>query len=203
MIQNTQRFIQYIGNGVTTSFAISFPFYNASHIYLYKEVISTGVITPLVLTTDFTLTGLGNPEGGTALLTFTPPNDNRITIARIVPYHQTIDYINNDRFNADSHEQQMDLIIMMLQQLSDGSVDPNANGKALRFPLAEPAAFSTALPNPALRKNTVVGFDAATGECVLFTLPLVVVAIPPPITGTHVYGSVNGVAKWLETQNCP
>lgn len=199
MIQSEQRLIQYLGNGVTTVFAIPFVFHSKPHIYLYKEEIATGIVTPLIHLTHYALTGQSNPSGGTATLFAAPSSAFRITILRFVPYEQLTDYINNDRFDAEVHERQMDLIIMMVQQLADPD---DLGGRSLKFPPTESPAHGTILPHASLRKNTVIGFDPITGEMVLYQLPMTVVSLVPPPDGTWVYGAVDGVPSWLSTQDC-
>lgn len=199
-VQNEQRLVQYIGNGVTTSFVIPFVFHSAAHVYVYVENITTGVVTPQILTTHYTLTGLSDDDGGSVNFIAVLTNNDRITIARVVPYEQLTDYVNNDRFNGDVHERQMDLIVMMIQQTADPS--DLFGSKALKFPITEPASFGTVLPNANIRKGRILGFDNDTGEMVLFSQPLFTVTIEPPAEGTHVLVAVDGVMQWIGTHAC-
>ena len=169
-VTNNRRLKVYTGNGVTTSFAIPFVFHSKSHIVVYKETIATGDVETLQLDTDYTLSGVSSSSGGTCKLAVSPASTERIHIARTVPYTQETDYVNNDNFNADTHERQMDLIVMQIQQLADNQV------RVLRFPIVEPSNFATELPPPAERKGMVLGFHEETGETVLYLLS----AIPVP-----------------------
>jgi len=162
MISNTVRVAQYVGNNVATVFAISFPFYSNSHIYLYT-VDTAGVQVTLTLGTDYTLAGLNNPAGGTATLTVALPSTKTLTIARIVPYQQLTNYINNDAFDSEAHEIRMDLIVQMTQQLA-------AQSNSLKFPVTEPLSNSTTLPTAFNRKNKLVYFNASTGEMTLLSV---------------------------------
>lgn len=167
MISSAIRLVQYVGNDVATSFAINFVFHSQSHIQAFTTD-DTGVSETLELGTDYTLDGVGNPVGGTLTTTSPLASTKTLTIARVVPYEQLTDYVNNDGFDSEAHERQMDLIVMMVQQLAD----PNqiAGLQALKFPITEPLAFNTTLPNANLRKDTVVYFNQETGEFEVATL---------------------------------
>ena len=121
MIQTTTNVVQYTCNGTANTFAIPFMFYAAQHL-----------IITLVRNTEpgdenqydydnygsiWTVTGEGNPSGGElTLVAETPVDGSSLRIDRIVPEVQLTDYVNNARFDAEAHEKQMDLIVMMLQQ---------------------------------------------------------------------------------------
>ena len=47
------------GNGVTTAFTGSFRILDQTHITVLRTQISTGVVTTLALTTDYTVAGVG------------------------------------------------------------------------------------------------------------------------------------------------
>lgn len=169
-VTNSLRLKQYSGNGVTKNFAIPFVFHATAHIAVYDEVVATGDTETLIYGTHYVLSGVSSPTGGTLKMTTAPATGHNITIARTVPYQQLTDYVNNDSFQAEAHERQMDLIVMMIQQIADN------NERVLRYPITEPPEFGTELPHAFLRKGTVIGFDEETGETVLYQLS----AIPVP-----------------------
>jgi len=117
----------YNGNGVSTSFPVTFRFLESNQLKVIRTVIATGVTTTLVLngggSTGYTVTGAGQPNGGTvttnvpvAGVTPTPALQERISILRNVPVTQEIDYIANDPFPAESHERGLDKLTMIVQQ---------------------------------------------------------------------------------------
>ena len=57
--------VDYNGAGHNGPFTIPFYFINDSDILVIKTEISTGAAVTLALTTDYVLTGAGNPAGGT------------------------------------------------------------------------------------------------------------------------------------------
>lgn len=110
----------YDGNGVTTAFAVPFRFLDKTHLRVIRSVIATGVETELTLDSagadGFTVTGAGEPSGGTVTAVTAPSTLQRITILRNVPLTQLLDFIANDAFPAESHEQALDQLTMIAQQ---------------------------------------------------------------------------------------
>lgn len=109
--------VQYNGNGVTTQFTFASRVLDASHLTVKTKVIATGVETTLVLNTDYQVTGVGGASCtvDTALLGAIPTG-TQITIKRNVPLTQTADYVENDPFPAETHENALDKLTMIEQQ---------------------------------------------------------------------------------------
>lgn len=156
MISSATRIIQYNGNGVTTSFAVPFAFYDNEHIKAQTLDTATGDVTVLAIITDYNLVGVDNPSGGTLTTVVPVPSGSRLTIYREVPFTQETDYVNNDRFDSEAHEAQMDLIVMMAQQLAQGQL-------AIKFPLSEPSNSETTLPAGPNRIDSVIWFNDVDG----------------------------------------
>lgn len=111
----------YIGNGVTTSFPVTFRFLENSHLRVLRTVIATNVTTELTLDSlgpnGYSVTGAGQPSGGTVTVVTAPANiTERLSILRDVPVTQEIDYIANDPFPAESHERGLDKLTMIVGQ---------------------------------------------------------------------------------------
>ena len=108
------------GDGSTTGFTYSFKIFADTDL----EVIirsSTGTETVKTLTTHYTVSGAGDASGGT--VTFTsgniPTATETVVIRREVPQTQAIDYIANDPFPAESHEEGLDRATMTIQQMQE------------------------------------------------------------------------------------
>lgn len=154
-VSTTTSRADYTGNGVTTTFAVPFYFLDNSHLVVYQTQISTGVITTLAITTDYTVSGAGSPSGGSITCVLPPTSNYRISILRNVPLTQLTNYVENDPFPAESHEQALDKLTMLTQQLAE------ENNRALTLPPTATGA-STELPTPV--GGTIVGWNAtATG----------------------------------------
>lgn len=106
------------GNGVTTVFAYDFKIIDQTHIKVYLDV--AGVFTLQTLTTNYSVSGVGAPGGGN--ITFvTPPSSGtgNVVFVRDVPSTQTSDYLDGDRFPADTLETNLDRLTMLIQELED------------------------------------------------------------------------------------
>jgi hypothetical protein len=114
-ISSTQTRISYNGNGVTTEFAFPYLFLAATDLEL-RLVASTGAVTLLTLNTDYTVTGVGDDNGGEVTLNVAPAAGERLVINRVMNLVQEIDYITGDPFPAQTHERGLDRLTMMVQQ---------------------------------------------------------------------------------------
>ncbi|MDF2797580.1 MAG: hypothetical protein K0R85_324 [Devosia sp.] len=107
----------YFGNGVTTTFEYDFKIDSAAHI---RVVALVGAIErDLVLSNDYTVTGVGDPNGGSVILTAPPASMVAITLVRNVPFTQEIDLQNQGAFFAETIERGLDLSVMRDQQLAE------------------------------------------------------------------------------------
>jgi len=107
----------YTGNGITTVFPIPFKWLDDSHIVGTSTV---GVaVTPLVQGIDYTLAGGDTEGGGEATFAVAPASGTLIQFTRIVPITQLLNLIANDGFPAETVEQSLDKITMILQQHQD------------------------------------------------------------------------------------
>lgn len=185
---------QHAGNDSTvTPYPTGFPFQAASHLRVYVTD-AAGVSTLLTMGTHYSVTGAGNPSGGNVVTVGAYDDTHTITIARVTPRTQTLDLEYNDRLPAQLVEDALDKAMLAIQEI--------AGDRPLRFPATEPLANDTELPDPAARKGCVFGFDETTGEAVLYELPLPIVPLTPPDSGTYVLTAIDGVLQWTGTVNC-
>ena len=116
--------VSYAGNGSTTAFAVSFYFLADSHLKVILRA-ADGSETVKTLTADYTVSGAGNPSGGTVTMNVAPTSGATLVIVRNVPLTQETDYQANDDFPAESHERALDKLTMEVQQLQE-QVDRSA-----------------------------------------------------------------------------
>jgi len=107
----------YSGNGVTTAFSTSFPFLASSDLVVIVRS-STGVETTKALTTDYTVSG-GSGSRGTVTMLTPPASGEKLVIYNDPSITQTRDYVANDPFPAESHEQALDRLTMICTRLND------------------------------------------------------------------------------------
>ncbi len=104
------------GNGVTTSFPFDFAFEVAGDLVVNRVVITSGVETLQVLTTDYTVTG-GSGATGTIEMVSAPPDTDNLVIERALAYTQGTDYQPNDPFPAEVNETALDRLTFLVQQV--------------------------------------------------------------------------------------
>lgn len=105
--------IEQLGDGATTAFAVNFYFLENSDL----KVFVNGVLQ--TITTNYTVTGAGNPAGGTVTFVSAPANGVEVVIFRDPAITQGLDYIDNDPFPAESHERGLDKLTMIAQRVKD------------------------------------------------------------------------------------
>ena len=110
----------YSGNGSTTEFAYTFKIFADTDLQVIIRS-STGTETTKTLTTHYTVAGAGDASGGSITFTVgnTPATGETVVIRRGVPQTQAIDYIANDPFPAESHEEGLDRATMTIQQMQE------------------------------------------------------------------------------------
>lgn len=137
-VSTTSSKIQYIGDGSQTAFAVPFPFLANTDLIVLTYDQTTYATTTKTLNADYTVSGAGNPAGGTVTFVAAPTTNTIVTILRAVPMTQLLDYLENDPFPAANHESALDKLTMIAQQLAEGLA---------RAPL-EPAWSTSPPPDP-------------------------------------------------------
>lgn len=151
----------YAGAGLAGPFPVTFRFLDNSHLQIVQ---ATGLVqNTLTLNVDYTVTGAGASAGGTVTLTTVLPFGQTLTINRNVPITQLTDYVQSDSFPAQSHEDALDKLTMIDQQLA-----ASING-AIRVP--ETVSTLPALPPAAARAGLSLVFDAFGNPTVAAALP--------------------------------
>ena len=121
-------------NGVTTAFPYSFLILDASHL-----VVEVGGV-PLSYPSDYSVSGVGNPSGGTATLNVAPANGVTVSRYRVTPVERGTDYQNLGDLLADTLNADQDAPILMIQEAREEL------SRALRVPIG--GGISSELPEP-------------------------------------------------------
>jgi hypothetical protein len=146
----------YNGDGSTATFTYTFKIFADSDLQVIIRS-ALGTETVKTLTTHYTVTGAGSASGGD--ITFTagniPASGETVVLRRAIPQTQAIDYIANDPFPAESHEEGLDRATMAIQQLQE-EVDRSI--KLSRTNTITSSEFTVGAAN---RANKVLAFDAS------------------------------------------
>ncbi|MEW5774476.1 MAG: hypothetical protein AB1916_13225 [Thermodesulfobacteriota bacterium] len=142
----TSRMPPYAGNGAATAFPVDIPFPAADCV---RAILSRPgqPDADLVRDTDFTLTGAGDPNGGT--LTFPKAGSaygvlaagEHLHILRVLPLTQERAWDNVDAIDAEEIEAGDDRLTMIAQQLQE-QLDRALVFPATAEPQIDPAAYS-------------------------------------------------------------
>jgi hypothetical protein len=139
-VSSTTSRNEYNGNAATTSFAYTFRILDEDHIAVYvDDVLQT-------ITTDYTVTDVGVSGGGDIEFVAAPATGTaNVIFLRSMPLTQETDYVENDPFPAESHEDALDKLTMITQQQQE-QLD-----RALTFLPTSPVS-SVTMPDPSAGK---------------------------------------------------
>jgi hypothetical protein len=156
-VNSTTNRVVYTGNGVTT--ALSFPYYFLADadLVVVDRVTATGVETTKALTTDYTITGAGDPAGGTVTMLVAPATGHKTIIYRDPAATQGLDLVENDPLPAEDVEEAFDRAAMVAQRLKD-RVD-----RAVRLSDGFNATFDPTLPALPTADTTLAFNSTGTG----------------------------------------
>ena len=146
----------YSGNSSTTVFAYTFKIFADTDLQVIIRS-STGAETTKTLTTHYTVSGAGDASGGNVTFTSgnTPATGETVVIRRGVPQTQAIDYIANDPFPAESHEEGLDRATMTTQQVQE---ELNRSIKLSRTNTMTSTEFTVGATD---RANKILAFDSS------------------------------------------
>lgn len=110
----------YSGDGSTTTFNYTFKVLADTDLTVIIRN-NLGTETTKTLSTHYTITGVGDAAGGS--ITFTagniPSATETVVLIRDTAQTQSIDYIANDPFPAETHEEGLDRSVILSQELQE------------------------------------------------------------------------------------
>jgi hypothetical protein len=172
-VASTQSRNDYTGNGATNTYTYVFKIFANTEL-LVTVADTSGVETQLTLTTDYTVTGVGETAGGTIVLVnagqawLTGGNLTSgwsLTIRRTPPLTQATDIRNQGSFYPEAHENQFDKHCMVDQKQQD-EID-----RCIKLPETEAgSAAATIIPDATTRASKLFGWDASGNPIATSTL---------------------------------
>lgn len=119
-VSSTTTKVSASGDGSTAAFNYTFKIFADSEMQVIIRS-SAGVETIKSLTTHYNVSGAGNDGGGT--VTFTsgniPASGETVVLRRNLQLTQGTDYVENDPFPAESHENGLDRLTMITQGIQE------------------------------------------------------------------------------------
>ncbi|MEE8223063.1 MAG: hypothetical protein V3S59_02065, partial [Alphaproteobacteria bacterium] len=143
-VSSTQSRKDYAGDGATTQFTV--PFFFIENVDIVATLRSTGgTETTWTDGTEYTLTGAGNPSGGTltAVSTgtdFTPQSGETLVIKRKEQFTQPSDFAVAGALPSETIEEGYDRAVMLAQQLSEDL------GRTARLAETSPTTSALVIP---------------------------------------------------------
>jgi len=101
---------RYVATSLQTVFPYTFKVQAAADLVVVQQG------TTLVLTTQYTVSGVGVAGGGNVTLVTGATLNDKVTIVRGMTKTQETDYVTNDAFPANSHEDALDKLTMIAQE---------------------------------------------------------------------------------------
>ena len=154
-VESSTNRVSYTGSGTVGPFAVPFYFLEDDDLVVIRTTIATGTEVVLTLTTDYTVSGAADPDGGSVTLTSVLASIYALVIVRDPDRLQATSYPRNDAFPAATHERALDKLTMLVQRsrdlferafrLSDGDVS------GVNLEISESASS---------RANKYLGFDS-------------------------------------------
>lgn len=160
-ISATGRRYTYTGNGVTVNFSFPRPFNLDADLKVYLVTTATGIAVLQTIATHYTLTGAGNPAGGTVTFLTAPPTGQTVVIFADTDATQNLDLDAVTSWPMTSIEYAFDRLTVMVQEIWD---------RLLRVPYAPREYINTfdyKLPQPVASKILGVKSDGSGFEYVV------------------------------------
>jgi len=146
--------VSFNGDGSQTVFAYSFKIFDEDDLTVILRNASGGETTQTI-STQYSVSGVGNASGGNVTMVTAPASGESLTIIREQPLTQGLDLVANDPFPAASFEDQLDKLTFMVQQHQE-ELDRSIKGSK-----------TTTITNPTFtedstaRANKLFAFDAS------------------------------------------
>ena len=155
-ISTTTILNSYSGNGSTTAFAYTFPINTTSEITVIERS-ATGVETVKSEGSGSANYGIADngASGGTVTMVTAPAAGTTLLIRRNTELTQETDYVANDPFPAETHEDALDKLQMQNQELEE---ELNRSIKISRTNTMTSTEFTTSASD---RASKVLAFDSS------------------------------------------
>ena len=151
-ISSTTVKVSYSGNGSTTVFAYTFKILDDDEIQVIIRS-STGTETVKTKTTHYTVSGVGSSGGGNITFLTAPTSTQTVVLRRLTTQTQETDYVANDPFPADSHEEALDRVTMVAQEIQEEL------GRAIKLSKTNTMTSTEFTVAAADRANKILAFD--------------------------------------------
>ena len=152
-VSTTNTRDSYSGNGSTTVFAYTFKIFDEDDITVILRDDATATESTQIKTTHYSVSGVGDAGGGNITFVTAPATGKTVVLIRSTPLTQITDYTPNDPFPAESHENALDKLTFITQELQEEI------GRAIKVSQTNEIATAEFTVGATARANKVLGFD--------------------------------------------
>jgi Pectate lyase superfamily protein len=149
--RDPEPLVQYGGDGSRTTFPFPFPVLASDDLLVFLGQTQA---------TGFSITGIGNPDGGAIVFNTPPASGSTVTLLRRTEGIRETEFVDGGPFRASAINAELDRIMLLIQE------DREEHERALRGHPAE-SGIDFCLPPTTERANKLLGFDSA-GKPVAF-----------------------------------
>jgi hypothetical protein len=167
----------FTGNGATVTFAYNFTLLDADDLVVTVDD---------VVSSTYTISGLGNPSGGSITFSTAPAAATAVLLQRVIALSRVTDYQSNGDLLADTVNDDFDRLWMAVQQSTQG-VDSSIHAPGVET--------LTVLPAAASRVDRFPVFDATTGDVELS--PVTVTQVSSAVAAAYAAGSTADAVTYL------
>ncbi len=163
-VSTTSTRVKYACNGSATNFTFAFPVFTTADLKVVKRTVADGTEEILTETTDYTVAAPNNDYslGGTVTTVATYSADYELCIYREQTATQETDYTDGSAFPAQSHEEALDKLTMLVQELQEKV------SRCLMVPVSEvDGTTNLVLPDKTDRVLGQLAFDADGNPVIL------------------------------------
>jgi Pectate lyase superfamily protein len=150
--RDPEPLVRYAGDGSRTVFPFPFPVLASDDLLVFVNQSAA---------TGFSITGIGDPDGGEIVFVMPPAPGTTVTLLRRTEGIRESAFVDGGPFRASSINAELDRIMLLIQE------DREEHGRALRGHPAE-SGIDFSLPSTTARANKLLGFDSA-GSPVAFS----------------------------------
>ena len=153
-VSSTTTKNSYSGDGSTTVFAYGFKIFAAADLKVILRS-AAGTETVQTLTTDYSVSNVGNTNGGNVTFVTAPASGVTVVIRREAALTQATDYTANDPFPAASHEDALDKLTFLAQQQQE-EID-----RSIKLSRTNTMTSTEFTVGATTRANKVLAFDSS------------------------------------------
>lgn len=110
---------EFTANAAQTIFNYTFKIFTNTDLNVYVTPAGKLANDSTDLTTDYTVTGVGNEDGGTIILNVGTGVNDLVTIVSNIPSNRTVDYQNNGDFRPETVNNDFDRVVSITKKVED------------------------------------------------------------------------------------